>query len=120
MIRRPPRSTRTDTLFPYTTLFRSDLPQGAADPGTGRLRLGRGADDPRRYSDRANGVAEHRRDAARLDLGARRVSGTRLVRRLAAPRTHRMARSGRAGDLWQGVRREIGQASCREQVGPSG
>src|SRR3546814_14017684 len=33
MIRRPPRSTRTDTLFPYTTLFRShpgqyDLPEG--------------------------------------------------------------------------------------------
>src|SRR3546814_3299571 len=26
MIRRPPRSTRTDTLFPYTTLFRSPLP----------------------------------------------------------------------------------------------
>src|SRR3546814_10879641 len=25
MIRRPPRSTRTDPLFPYTTLFRSDL-----------------------------------------------------------------------------------------------
>src|SRR3546814_8087250 len=24
MIRRPPRSTRTDTLFPYTTLFRAD------------------------------------------------------------------------------------------------
>src|SRR3546814_17277408 len=29
MIRRPPRSTRTDTLFPYTTLFRSE-------PGTER------------------------------------------------------------------------------------
>src|SRR3546814_4528771 len=29
MIRRPPRSTRTDTLFPYTTLFRS---QGAFQP----------------------------------------------------------------------------------------
>src|SRR3546814_4282610 len=26
MIRRPPRSTRTDTLFPYTTLFRSHQP----------------------------------------------------------------------------------------------
>src|SRR3546814_1351725 len=26
MLRRPPRSTRTDTLFPYTTLFRSCLP----------------------------------------------------------------------------------------------
>src|SRR3546814_16765539 len=25
MIRRPPKSTRTDTLFPYTTLFRSDM-----------------------------------------------------------------------------------------------
>src|SRR3546814_11387254 len=29
MIRRPPRSTRTDTLFPYTTLFRSRHYQGA-------------------------------------------------------------------------------------------
>src|SRR3546814_10519305 len=36
MIRRPPRSTRTDTLFPYTTLFRSHL---AAHPGAdGRQR----------------------------------------------------------------------------------
>src|SRR3546814_16981802 len=38
MIRRPPRSTRTDTLFPYTTLFRSvaeilealDMPRGVS------------------------------------------------------------------------------------------
>src|SRR3546814_7197543 len=30
MIRRPPRSTRTDTLFPYTTLFRSPLSRGRA------------------------------------------------------------------------------------------
>src|SRR3546814_6419174 len=29
MLRRPPRSTRTDTLFPYTTLFRSRLPLAA-------------------------------------------------------------------------------------------
>src|SRR3546814_15111745 len=28
MIRRPPRSTRTDTLFPYTTLFRSHISEG--------------------------------------------------------------------------------------------
>src|SRR3546814_19369136 len=33
MIRRPPRSTRTDTLFPYTTLFRS--PEDVAFMGTG-------------------------------------------------------------------------------------
>src|SRR3546814_8418550 len=39
MIRRPPRSTRTDTLFPYTTLFRSLL---------GRRALGRPAPAPHR------------------------------------------------------------------------
>src|SRR3546814_5988793 len=35
MIRRPPRSTRTDTLFPYTTLFRSAQPvaRDAMDEG---------------------------------------------------------------------------------------
>src|SRR3546814_11654927 len=47
MIRRPPRSTRTDTLFPYTTLFRSGVAGDAAasrrparhdDPHAGRDR----------------------------------------------------------------------------------
>src|SRR3546814_17717450 len=33
MIRRPPRSTRTDTLFPYTTLFRSLIAEGTANYG---------------------------------------------------------------------------------------
>src|SRR3546814_3920686 len=37
MIRRPPRSTRTDTLFPYTTLFRSD----PRHDRPGRVRSGR-------------------------------------------------------------------------------
>src|SRR3546814_4848925 len=48
MIRRPPRSTRTDTLFPYTTLFRSEsfgqLTARAADPDQiGCRRPGRDA-----------------------------------------------------------------------------
>src|SRR3546814_5166051 len=34
MIRRPPRSTRTDTLFPYTTLFRSPARYAALHTGT--------------------------------------------------------------------------------------
>src|SRR3546814_9573563 len=42
MIRRPPRSTRTDTLFPYTTLFRST----AARQLLGRLADARGARRP--------------------------------------------------------------------------
>src|SRR3546814_2137118 len=37
MIRRPPRSTRTDTLFPYTTLFRSPRREAL-----GPFRIGRG------------------------------------------------------------------------------
>ena len=45
MIRRPPRSTRTDTLFPYTTLFRSRREEGgscagASDAGLLRLAVG--------------------------------------------------------------------------------
>src|SRR3546814_18136509 len=38
MIRRPPRSTRTDTLFPYTTLFRSPFPAGHGERLGGRAR----------------------------------------------------------------------------------
>src|SRR3546814_9087382 len=46
MIRRPPRSTRTDTLFPYTTLFRSPAPSGVSAPRA-RDREGSGAADAR-------------------------------------------------------------------------
>src|SRR3546814_13847111 len=53
MIRRPPRSTRTDTLFPYTTLFRSPLAfppsahlrRGPARSRCDRFLLGAGAQD---------------------------------------------------------------------------
>src|SRR3546814_5685954 len=41
MIRRTPRSTRSDTLFPYTTLFRSD--RGARRDAGARAQLGRGS-----------------------------------------------------------------------------
>src|SRR3546814_5031338 len=40
MIRRPPRSTRTDTLFPYTTLFRSHLGEFDDAPGDQPRDLG--------------------------------------------------------------------------------
>src|SRR3546814_16612083 len=38
IIRRPPISTRTDTLFPYTTLFRADSVVGAAAANRGKAR----------------------------------------------------------------------------------
>src|SRR3546814_18316994 len=49
MIRRPPRSTRTDTLFPYTTLFRSDEQagqeiMGLAQPGVDQPCRGKSDD----------------------------------------------------------------------------
>src|SRR3546814_19993156 len=46
MIRRPPRSTRTDTLFPYTTLFRSEAASEA--------KAGRPRSDPVRKTNRGS------------------------------------------------------------------
>src|SRR3546814_16849383 len=40
MIRRPPRSTRTDTLFPYTTLFRSGWAMASAIRNDTRIAAG--------------------------------------------------------------------------------
>src|SRR3546814_15295416 len=59
MIRRPPRSTRTDTLFPYTTLFRS-----SGDSEIAAIKKRRAfalADQDQR---RAGEDAEHARDPA--------------------------------------------------------
>src|SRR3546814_1665235 len=52
MIRRPPRSTRTDTLFPYTTLFRSPRrpPVRGQRPGP-RRRRARAPSSPRQRSE---------------------------------------------------------------------
>src|SRR3546814_7180669 len=52
MIRRPPRSTRTDTLFPYTTLFRS---LGSCPFQTPARGYGRAAPIP--LADRAQGFS---------------------------------------------------------------
>src|SRR3546814_8497153 len=41
MIRRPPRSTRTDTLFPYTTLFRSQVIERTLNTTPRTPRIGR-------------------------------------------------------------------------------
>src|SRR3546814_3936749 len=68
MIRRPPRSTRTDTLFPYTTLFRSAVRsasagQAGAGGGAGGDGLGR-----RRPPDRGHGGISRKTLAACVPL----------------------------------------------------
>src|SRR3546814_5074018 len=63
MIRRPPQSTRTDTLFPYTTLFRSPHPHGSV----------------RRARRRAQPVPRIERRRAGMPGGARRGWKLRLA-----------------------------------------
>src|SRR3546814_3839929 len=63
MIRRPPRSTRTDTLFPYTTLFRSDRQMLARERQAGLQFVAEAALQPfiaERQADRAFQVAAPR------------------------------------------------------------
>src|SRR3546814_1160830 len=63
MIRRPPRSTRTDTLFPYTTLFRSLLCRSVLGPDLPSLSLAARARP--RCSRRRHGPGGHRPGAGR-------------------------------------------------------
>src|SRR3546814_16581187 len=123
MLRRPPRSTRTDTLFPYTTLFRSvDLPRavegdvdiilsqrvhlhalGAHAVGAAVIRLdGFVADVP--FADFARVTADggvHIAGPQRFAFGP--AGG--LQRRLPPGRARRIPPNG--------------NASCRERVGPN-
>src|SRR3546814_12933599 len=83
MRRRPPRSTRTDTLFPYTTLFRS--------PDT-QARLNEELDDVRRNAANAlgNGQLERAQEGYRLlaDAGQQADADAGL-QRVAAAWAHR-------------------------------
>src|SRR3546814_20450078 len=83
MVRRPPRSTRTDTLFPYTTLFRSPAfardraarPECAARQPAFRL-ADRHHDRGRRKREAAEGVRRAFRD---VPEGTRRGRNPRAV-----------------------------------------
>src|SRR3546814_19791098 len=110
MIRRPPRSTRTDTLFPYTTLFRSRCRRLARIRAAGRDGLHR-----RRL---------RRRGATRGMAGGLRRAPSPRWRRADDRRAGHGAgpgwrRAGSAAGLDDGGRdaaAEIGRASCRERV----
>src|SRR3546814_2436306 len=85
MIRRPPRSTRTDTLFPYTTLFRSDRP-ARGDRRDVRRRDGRARRSGRRATARARAAAakaDRRGGAANGAAGGGRDADARIDDHLA-------------------------------------
>src|SRR3546814_12099503 len=102
MIRRPPRSTRTDTLFPYTTLFRSHVARRRGrEPGLAaefkrqqatRLCIELPADIEHVAGDRGRAAVAHQH---------------RHVLFSATGKTHRAAENAES---------EIGRASCRERV----
>src|SRR3546814_19465293 len=98
MIRRPPRSTRTDTLFPYTTLFRS--PVAAAGDAAAAFRDA-GA-DVAAVPPGAAGAAGGGDGRRRFDGGARRDAGggdRRVLRSgAAAPAAGRLGSGCRARD----------------------
>src|SRR3546814_16587679 len=73
MRRRPPRATRTDTLFPYTTLFRSD---GFVDDADDFV-----ADDALRIDDEGFGGAVHAQVQAQRAGGVFDVQAVRVVQR---------------------------------------
>src|SRR3546814_3542116 len=80
MIRRPPRSTRTDTLFPYTTLFRSDGVRSHQRPGA-RTRAGEHAAGIHRRTAREREEADARADTPRRTRHGRGYPAPRAIGR---------------------------------------
>src|SRR3546814_3261957 len=123
MIRRPPRSTRTDTLFPYTTLFRSSPACAghgrrleSARKGGARGRPGRAAAGGPRQPD-ARGVAGHAaagnpapRTGSEGDAVAGRASAG--PQGLGTPR-----RGSDRGTSAARERRQVGQTGAWPEIG---
>src|SRR3546814_12991250 len=101
MLRRPPRSTRTDTLFPYTTLFRSAGQAGGE--GDGVL-----------FSDADIKIAS-RKALLEFDQAAAFAHGRRNTDQAAIGLSHvAQPMHEYLGESLFG--RQIGRASCRERV----
>src|SRR3546814_11671494 len=108
MIRRPPRSTRTDTLFPYTTRFRSLAGEG---------------DDALLVVNEADALPHFERvDAGTAWAGLARIEARRLTDDARFPKDYdfqstllRVMAQGRTLRIALPPS-EIGRASCRERV----
>src|SRR3546814_18466228 len=116
MIRRPPRFTRTDTLFPYTTLFRSICRSGAVihhralpSPGSPVESAG--------HTDRPDRPVNFRERVMAKELqhfiGGKKVAGTsgRFLD-VFNPTTGEVSAKAPLASKAE----EIGSASCRERV----
>src|SRR3546814_11685236 len=98
MIRRPPRSTRTDTLFPYTTLFRSICE---------RFDL--------------RNIPVDSVQSQHIQIEAMKLAFADLYRYVSDPRSMQLTPEQMLDDNYLDsraklIRLEIGRASCRERV----
>src|SRR3546814_20915466 len=106
MNRRPPRSTRTDTLFPYPTLFRSGRASWQAQPISEAIkRILHLLDGPHGLT---STIARH------IILDEKPIHKTLHGYRPFLPRFHELPARVQLGlSAWQA---KIGSASCRESV----
>src|SRR3546814_3521829 len=111
MIRRPPRSTRTDTLFPYTTLFRSS---GRA----GRCRFHVSGINPRARATRnilIEGAGEMQAvgviGAGQMGAGIAQVSAQAGYRVLLTDVSRERAEAGKAG-----IAKQLGRLGVQEKI----
>src|SRR3546814_11397936 len=115
MIRRPPRSTRTDTLFPYTTLFRSK--SGSRQPAPPTIGAQQVARTRSPSNDRA--TAMEPRGVRNRNLGNIDRTGVPWIGEDRSPeareREHRFCVFKTPEQGFSAL--EIGRASCRERVG---
>src|SRR3546814_12076533 len=124
MIRRPPRATRTDTLFPYTTLFRSPgdpVLEAKADGGSQRpvddCKATRRAAEQQRRAERA--VDRHFEAVDMLAATDHAISAPPPKLKKDRKKLGAAKAIDRQNTIW--IRRrnppaEIGRASCRERV----
>src|SRR3546814_11085074 len=96
MLRRPPRSTRTDTLFPYTTLFRS---AGNTNDSSSKVDAG-GADA---YFDNAANNGEQIPGCHRSESDAVHLGGAVRSLNLACPGARTSTHGGGDADFMSGI-----------------
>src|SRR3546814_12070031 len=127
MIRRPPRSTRTDTLFPYTTLFRSGDGDFAIHGLAVAIVVGHGLVDRHAILERELARVAHDDQAVAAEAeraGVEARAQGRVEARFHS-RLDRLDRGRADGDVRSALcmrgsaadePQQIGRASCRERV----
>src|SRR3546814_20282967 len=126
MIRRPPRSTRTDTLFPYTTLFRSAEARTRSLLRQELFALPRSVDpapdDPGRAVARGRAVRNRDDDPAAPPVGARAGRASVRAARGVAGARHGPRLAAAAVPLPTGAARVLGHrggGDRRPETGPA-